>query len=153
MKKKKKPAPESLKSCGVLIVRGDPIHSFLLMIHKKRFDLPKGHTEPGETELECALRELEEETGITADDVRLDPNFRFAIDYKVRYKKKYGDVKIPKTTVIFLGYLINEVEIRVTEHPDYEWREWNPPHSTDSDTIDGALQHLQQFLANAGRVA
>ncbi|MFN9976001.1 MAG: NUDIX domain-containing protein, partial [Phycisphaerae bacterium] len=45
-------------SCGFLIVKGDPIDSFLLMRHPKRWDLPKGHVDPGETEMECALREL-----------------------------------------------------------------------------------------------
>jgi len=54
------------RSCGFLIVKGDPIESFLLMKHPARWDLPKGHVDPGETDMQCALRELEEETGISA---------------------------------------------------------------------------------------
>ena len=60
-----------LYSYGVLIVRGEPIDSFLLMRHATRWDLPKGHIDEGETEIQCALRELVEETGITADDICL----------------------------------------------------------------------------------
>ena len=45
-------------SCGFLILRGQPIDSFLLMKHPRRWDLPKGHLDEGETELQCALREL-----------------------------------------------------------------------------------------------
>ena len=54
------------RSCGFLIVAGDPVQSFLLMKHADRWDLPKGHVDPGETDMEAALRELEEETGMRA---------------------------------------------------------------------------------------
>lgn len=38
-----------------------------LMIYRNgRWDLPKGHLEPGETVAECALREVAEETGVAA---------------------------------------------------------------------------------------
>jgi 8-oxo-dGTP pyrophosphatase MutT (NUDIX family) len=33
-----------------------PDQSFLLMSHKDRYDLPKGHMEVGETEQQTALR-------------------------------------------------------------------------------------------------
>lgn len=36
------------------------------------WDLPKGHVDEGETELQCTLRELYEETGISADDIEID---------------------------------------------------------------------------------
>ncbi len=55
-----------VKSCGIIVFKRDPLE-FLLMRHPTRWDLPKGHVDPGETDLECALRELEEETGIGVD--------------------------------------------------------------------------------------
>ena len=61
-----------VKSCGFLVIRNDPNPSFLLMRHADRWDLPKGHVDPGESNKECALRELEEETGITVDDIEVD---------------------------------------------------------------------------------
>ena len=66
------------------MVRGDPIEQFLLMVHPTRLDLPKGHIDDGETEIECALRELVEETSITDKDIHLDPDFRFTTHYTVR---------------------------------------------------------------------
>ena len=70
-----------VKSCGFLIVRGQPAREFLLMRHADRWDLPKGHVDPGETEMQCALRELHEETGITATDIEIDDGFRFESHY------------------------------------------------------------------------
>ena len=47
------------KSCGFIVMRKNPQLSFLLMQkNSRRYDLPKGHIEPGETELECAIREI-----------------------------------------------------------------------------------------------
>ncbi len=45
------------------IVRNN--HDEILMIYRNsRYDLPKGHWEEGETIEECAVREVEEETGV-----------------------------------------------------------------------------------------
>lgn len=42
-----------------------------LMIHRNgRWDLPKGHLEPGEELAQCAAREVAEETGVCAEVVR-----------------------------------------------------------------------------------
>jgi 8-oxo-dGTP pyrophosphatase MutT (NUDIX family) len=134
--------PEA-KSCGVLIIRGDPIREFLLMRHSDRWDLPKGHVDPGETEMQCALRELREETGIGAADVQLVDGFRFESRYPVRAKS--GQV-YDKTLVLFLGRLVCDVPIAVTEHQGYEWFAWNPPHRIQAWTIDPLLGELEKFL-------
>lgn len=134
-----------LKSCGVLVVRGDPVESFLLMIHPTRYDLPKGHLDRGETEIECALRELEEETAIKPEDIELDPVFRFTTSYLVRPKKRSGQL-CSKTLVIFLGRLRREVEIVPTEHNSYEWRRWEPPHHIQPQTIDPLLEELADHV-------
>ena len=135
-----------LKSCGVLVVRGDPIESYLLMQHSDRLDLPKGHVDPGESEVQCALRELWEETGITEDDIVLDPDFRFTTQYTVR-PERFDSELCEKTTVIFLGVLRREIEIVTTEHQGYAWHSWNPPHRVQANTIDPLLSELEEFLA------
>ena len=43
----------------------DDAGNMLLISRNNRWDLPKGKVEPGETLLQAALREVEEETGIT----------------------------------------------------------------------------------------
>ncbi len=138
--------PEKLVSCGFLIYRGQPIESFLLMEHKKRLDLPKGHVEPGESEMECAYRELEEETGIKSADIEVDPDFRHTSEYEVRYKK-YDRQPIPKTTVIFLARLLVPVEIQITEHKGFHWHPWSPPHSIQEMAIDPLLANVESHFA------
>ena len=132
-------------SCGVLIVRGNPIEQFLLMEHADRLDLPKGHVDPGETEMQCALRELEEETGIQAEDIRLDPVFRFEHRYSV-WPKKFNREECEKTLVIFLATLVNEIEIKVTEHEGFRWVDWAPPHKIQAQTIDPLLNSVEVFV-------
>lgn len=137
---------EPLKSCGVLVYRGEPIESFLLMRHPTRFDLPKGHVDPGESEIECALRELDEETGITAKDIDIDPTFRFTTCYPVRSKRRGGEL-CDKTLVVFLGKLVRPVEVRPTEHPEFLWVPWSPPHSIQKQTIDPLLAAAERHFA------
>lgn len=141
---------KQLKSCGVLVSRGEPIESFLLMRHPNRWDLPKGHVDPGETDIECALRELEEETGIAGPDIELDPYFRFTTSYPVRYKR-FNFEEMDKTLVVFWGCLQGDVSIHPTEHQDFEWIAWNPPHQIQPETIDPLLAELSAYLADADR--
>lgn len=144
------------RACGFLIVKGDPIEQFLLMKHPTRWDLPKGHVDPGESDLECALRELVEETGIGKADIKIDKQFIHEAKYKVKAKRYTGESgEVKKTMRIFLGRLVNDVDIVVSEHGGYEWFDWNPPHSIQKKAIDPLLESLQQFLQsnNAGSPA
>jgi 8-oxo-dGTP pyrophosphatase MutT (NUDIX family) len=134
-----------VKSCGFLIIRGNPLREFLLMRHNDRWDLPKGHVDNDESEIQCALRELEEETGITADDIEIVPNFRFTLQYPVYDKHRGG--QCDKTLVVFLARLKHEVKITTTEHVGYEWFAWNPPHKIQTRTIDPLLATVAKFLS------
>ncbi len=133
-------------SCGFLIVRGKPIESFLLMKHPRRWDLPKGHVDEGETEMQCALRELYEETGITADDIEIDPTFIYENHYIVNQKRYGGKGFVEKKLLVFLAWLKNPVRIKVTEHDGYRWFNWNPPHRIQDLTVDSLLETLERHL-------
>ncbi len=138
-----------VRSCGFIIFRiTEAGKQFLLMKHSKRWDLPKGHVDPGETEMQCALRELEEETGIHEDDISIDENFRFTQEYEVRYKRNNYHPQW-KELVIFLATLNKPIEITLTEHKGYQWIDWSPPHSIQTETIDPLLQKVATHLDNS----
>ncbi len=137
------PTPD-LKACGVLLVQGDPVQSFLLMRHSDRWDLPKGHVDGDETDLECALREMEEETGLSRDDIQIDPDFKYINQYHVQYKRTKGK-KMLKELIIFLARIETIPKIDVTEHEGFQWFNWSPPHSIQKNTIDPLLAQLEKF--------
>ncbi|MEZ6057075.1 MAG: NUDIX domain-containing protein [Planctomycetaceae bacterium] len=140
-----------LVSCGFLVLKPglSQSHSpteFLLMEHHDRWDLPKGHVDTGETELECALRELREETGILDSEIEIDPEFRYTQEYIVCNNRTNG-VPQKKRLVIFLAWLKGDAEIHPTEHLGYRWWSWSPPHAIQSQTIDPLLLAVEESLS------
>lgn len=64
------------KSCGCVVIDDNKV---LLIKHNAgHWDLPKGHMEDGETEIETAIREIKEETNI---DVEVNENYRYVTEY------------------------------------------------------------------------
>lgn len=131
-----------LTACGMLLFRHNPEPEFLLMRHSWRWDLPKGHQEQGESEQECALREMSEETGIAPEQVRLDAAFRFVTSYTVQPPYFNGEW-VEKAYIIFLGYVPADVEIRVSEHEGYQWFAWRPPHQLQEFLLDPLLEAVR----------
>ena len=105
------------KSCGAIVYRNDRDPIELLLI-KHRFgghwSFPKGHVESGETEVQTALREVKEETGLS---IQLEEGFRECVEY---FPKPY----IKKQVVYFLGRSLGD-EARRQEEEISELR-WVP---------------------------
>ncbi len=74
---------EEIRASGCVVYRwtGDGLE--VLVAHRPRYDdwdFPKGKLEKGETDLECALRETEEETGFTGVVGPELPSDRYPVD-------------------------------------------------------------------------
>lgn len=137
------------KSCGAVIFRQEGKKTyFLLLEYEKRdkkeehyWDLPKGHVEKGEEELDTVKREVEEETGIT--DLKFIEKFRERIHY---FFKVRGDT-ISKDVIFFLAETKTE-KVKIShEHTGYKWVE--PEESIKEATYKTAkdvLTKAKKFL-------
>lgn len=134
---------KKVKSCGFLIIHKER-QQFLLLKHHHRYDFPKGHIERGESDLECAFRELQEETGITREQINTD-GFSCEIDYLTRYKR-FGNKKVHKTVVMFLGWLKKDADISVTEHPSFEWCPWPNKRKFKEKNVVKVLEKFECYL-------
>lgn len=136
---------QKVKACGVLVFRRTPQPEFLAMRHRHRLDLPKGHLEAGETDIECALREMWEETGIPPESVELVPDFQYQEVY-YPFEARFGPGRVEKTLTVYLGWLLKDHPIQLTEHVGYTWIPWRPPHKIQKYTFDPLLKQLEEYF-------
>lgn len=76
---------------------------------------PKGHVDPGETDLVTAYRETIEESGLQKSDLKVYEDTKKTLNYKVKGK--------PKIVHYWLAELINpQAKVKLShEHQDYKW--------------------------------
>lgn len=106
------------KSCGGLIYREHEGEIQILLLKHRcggHWSFPKGHMESGETEMETALREIREETGLK---VFLRESFRESVEYSPKPNVK-------KQVVYFTGFTLNETTLHPQEEEvsELQWME------------------------------
>ena len=130
------------KSCGVVLFNSGKVlllrHSPLSSRGGGHWDFPKGHIDDGETEIQTALRELEEETGIAHANV-ID-GFRETITYTFSGGKK----QIGKEVVFFIATTKESKVTLIHEHIDYSWLDFDSAFSRL--TYDNARQVLRSAI-------
>lgn len=130
------------KSCGVVIFKtlnGKREYLCLMQNHSGTYSLPKGHLEAFESEEDCALRELFEETGIKA---RLINAFKTQINYTFQTSSgiKY------KTVVLFLAEYNGDISIDYNEIHSYKWLEPKKAKHTLPKGYDNVIDEAEVFL-------
>ena len=139
------------KSCGVVLFNEQKVLLLQYPTGQKEgewdlqghWDFPKGHVDKGETEIETATRELEEETGIKK--IILLKNFRKTINYT--FQK--GDRKIAKEVVFFIATTV-EKEINLShEHIDYGWFDFTS--GLKQLTYNNACSVLKEAIIHYGK--
>jgi bis(5'-nucleosidyl)-tetraphosphatase len=115
------------RSAGVIVYHRDESGCrFLLLLSRltKRplWEFPKGGVDDGETVTEAALRELQEETGMSADDIRIVPGFEHREEY--RFTSGRGDSRtlVRKEVTYFLAETrTTDVRLSAHEASQFAW--------------------------------
>lgn len=113
------------KSAGAVVFYPSIPVEYLLLF-SSFWEFPKGLIDPGESEIEAALREVREETGL---EVEFEEGFRNITTYFKRRHETGALVK--KTVVYFLARARTQKVELSSEHNDARWL-----------TFDNALKQL-----------
>ncbi|MFC2164086.1 NUDIX domain-containing protein [Acidobacteriota bacterium] len=114
---------ELAMSAGIVIIRKEgPEWKYLFLRAYKNWDFPKGVVESEEDPLESAIRETEEEAGIS------DLNFKWGHVFKetepytgpFNRRKKIARYYIAETTQSKVTFSVNP-ELGKPEHHEYRW--------------------------------
>lgn len=115
------------KSAGVIVFhRGDHGCRFLLLLSRltKRplWEFPKGGVDAGETLGEAALRELQEETGLDHDSIRMIDEFQHREEYRFTSGKGDARILIRKEVTYFLAESMStDVKLSAHEASQFAW--------------------------------
>ena len=110
-------------SAGAVLYKKQNNDFLFLLVYSKRngeWGFPKGHIEKGETEIEAAIREISEETGLVVNEEDFLKDFRFADTYKIKgtLPETKGKI-IDKTSVYYLCGVKNDCN-NMTKKEDEE---------------------------------
>jgi 8-oxo-dGTP pyrophosphatase MutT (NUDIX family) len=106
------------RSAGFVVfhTNRDDGHQFLLLDYGRHWDFPKGHVEKGESDIQAAIRELKEETGIS--NARVVEGFQEEVVYFFRHPK-HGLIR--KTVIFFLAETLTLDVTLSHEHNAFEF--------------------------------
>ncbi|MFH0891118.1 MAG: NUDIX domain-containing protein [Candidatus Liptonbacteria bacterium] len=105
---------------GFIIYRKTEEGTKYLLLYRRGayWNFPKGHFEYGENAMKTALRETEEETGISARELHVVPGFKTY----VRFSFGKDGHQIYDTVILYLAETRKaEVKIAPREHSGYAW--------------------------------
>lgn len=101
--------------------QGKNRYLILLARWGNHYSWPKGHLEKGESELQCALRETEEETGFSQDLIQLEDREPVVVRYRLAKKTKRVQDGI-KVVKLFYAYVKERLPVQLSrEHLQYKW--------------------------------
>jgi len=111
------------KSVGIIVFRHHPEEGlqYLVMYHRGSYwNFPKGKVEAGESEMETALRETQEEAGLA--NLKIIDGWRQQTQFFFKEKRSTGDELIKKDFILYLAEVPMGIEPQIShEHNGYAW--------------------------------
>ena len=131
-------------SAGIILFNEIDSRKFLLLNYPSRhWDFVKGKMEEGETPHQTAIRETNEETGIS------DVEFIDGFEEEIQYYFYADNQEIHKKVIFFLGKTKTIDVILSHEHLDYIWLEFNNAlNKTTYENARDLLMKSKVFLDN-----
>jgi bis(5'-nucleosidyl)-tetraphosphatase len=145
------------KSCGAVIFRKDGSQFLFLLMYSHRnkiWGFPKGHIDSGESEIDTALREIKEETGLK--DLMVINGFRKEDIYScVSNREPYKGHRIEKHSIYFLCETKSKsIVVDNEEITKYKWLKTSEAKSLISfDGLKQILNEADTFLQGEMRCA
>ncbi|MFQ5978595.1 MAG: NUDIX domain-containing protein [Candidatus Heimdallarchaeota archaeon] len=151
MTHKPKRKPELLSCGGVIFRRGSNKIEYLIVQHASRsrhWSFPKGAVEAGETEEEAALREMEEESGLSRNKLKVLAKLEREALYFLQRRRR--SPQQPKRVKFFLTESSGGLVRICSELIDHKWlnfREANLrlTHKQDREILREANDTLQRI--------
>jgi 8-oxo-dGTP pyrophosphatase MutT (NUDIX family) len=130
-------------SCGIVLARQTEAGWMTLLLRAyHHWDFPKGLCEDGETPIEAAIREVQEETSI--DDVEFEWGDRY---------RETGPYSRGKTARYYLGRTCQEdVEMGLSpetgqpEHHEWRWVSFDEAYDLGSPRVRAVVQWARQVI-------
>ncbi len=131
---------EEQVSAGLIPYRrkNSSLRLLLLKYPQGHWGFPKGHVEEDENLWETAVRELDEETGLSSPEKF--PQFSYEIEYTFT---REGD-RIHKYVVFFAGEVDREQVSLSHEHRDYRWV--SPDEAFEQITYENEKNTLREWM-------
>ena len=138
-----------IESAGVVVIdKSSEVPTVLCVRAYSNWDFPKGHLEPGETHVEAAVRELEEETTLSLQDVKLNGLKAPSITYGSGKGKKTATYFLADRTSDKRPFLPVSEELGRPENDEFKWVPYTQLDSLMPARLVPVVTYVTDWLAS-----